>query len=710
MEPPRHLRRLSNVRRVKFLVPLALIATVLLAPLPIRGQQTSAQGQGPIRLSASAGLAGFVDARRPVELAVTIAADILFAGTMEVRQGQAIIQLPVEVPAASEKTYLVRVPPPVGSVQTRIRLFEQDADNPAATSNLQLKAPQSQTVVAVVGPSEMVATIDEATVGITESEVVAAEVDYAFLERGLDPARYLVIDGARTLPDAAQDWVRQGGRVVVEPAGLGDLGLDLGAATSDGERSIYQVDRGRVIAVPAMSDLTPEGWSQIVGPTPVVLAPRDVWQSPDLQLMQAATSGGDQRIPGLPWLFAAVVGYAILVGPVNFLVLRKLGKRELAWLTVPVLSVLAVAGFWVAGRQRLQTTIVNHATFIVADDSGGIARSAVAVAAGSGGEKRVSVPEDWLAYPGSTSPELGGGMPIAPAVARTDGEGNFQFTLEQLGAAGVQAWWQPNEIRLPQITAQADGRQLEVAVDNSSGMEFWAWGIVSRGRATIAPGSLAAGSTGNARVLPGQAGMNEFGSVADAVINARQLWNDQFIWARLSPLAYGASVALDEHDSYFFGFTTELTIPIGLDGRTVSVTGESLVLIPIDLTQAGMEELSSTTARLLDTGNASWIDWGPGYLSISSEEMTVGWDLESAPVGNPTLEVSNIFGEIPRSLDVYNWTTSSYDEVGNHGELDLTQYRNALGEVMVRARASEDEDQFMEFPMSPYAFTLEWGS
>ena len=39
--------------------------------------------------------------------------------------------------------------------------------------------------------------------------------------------------------------------------------------------------------------------------------------------MQAATSAGDQRIPGIPWLFAAVIGYAVLVGPVNFLLLRK---------------------------------------------------------------------------------------------------------------------------------------------------------------------------------------------------------------------------------------------------------------------------------------------------------------------------------------------------------------------------------------------------
>ncbi|HSL25613.1 MAG TPA: hypothetical protein VLA54_04960, partial [Acidimicrobiia bacterium] len=45
-----------------------------------------AQDAGPVRLSARAGLAGFVDARRPVELAVTISADVLFAGTLEVRQ------------------------------------------------------------------------------------------------------------------------------------------------------------------------------------------------------------------------------------------------------------------------------------------------------------------------------------------------------------------------------------------------------------------------------------------------------------------------------------------------------------------------------------------------------------------------------------------------------------------------------------------------
>ena len=66
-----------------------------------------------------------------------------------------------------------------------------------------------------------------------------------------------------------------------------------------------------------------DDWSELINPTRIVIAPRDAWQSPELQLMQAATSAGDQRIPGIPWLFAAVIGYAVLVGPVNFMLLRR---------------------------------------------------------------------------------------------------------------------------------------------------------------------------------------------------------------------------------------------------------------------------------------------------------------------------------------------------------------------------------------------------
>ena len=708
MEPGRQIQRLRFVRR------LVVVSVVVLSScfLVFSAISVSASADGgvlaqdsPIRMTARAGLAGFVDARRPIDLAVTIGADVLFTGNLEVRQGNAILQIPVEVPAAGEKTYMVRLAPPVGSVQTRLRLFADGVSDPAATTNLQLRAPLDETVVAVSGPAELAATIDEATVAVTGSEIVTAEIDDAVLESGPYPANYLVLDQGLALPEATRAWVDAGGRVIVAADDLGALELDLGTAVQGEGRAFHTVGAGLVVAVPSITALGVDDWSTLINPTRILIAPREAWQSPELQLMQAATSAGDQRIPAIPWLFAAVIGYAVLVGPINFLLLRKLGRREMAWVTVPALSLLAVAGFWFAGRERLQNTLVNHATVVLAEDGNTEARTAVAVAAGVGGDKTVKVPSDWLSYAGSLSPEIMGGMPIASAVASTAGNGEFRFSLEQLGAAGVQGWWNPGASTSPDVTAAMENQELVVEVSNDTGLEYWAWGVVARGRAQVAPEGLAPGENGRTEVVPGS-GPSEFGALGDAVIQARQLWNDPFIWAKLN-LGFTADSMLQGVNTYFFGFTDQLTIPVEVDGRSMDVAGTTLIVIPIE---SGPESDGAATSHLLNTGDASWVDFGPGYLSLSTAEMTVGWNLPSDSQSDPSLEVSNMFGEIPRRIDAYNWTTSSYDEVVVGDVLDLDLYRNDIGDVMVRARAFDEDDdpQFLELPMTPYAFLLEW--
>ena len=714
LEPGGRIQRLSFVRRPMLLL-VAVFSALTLAfpasaspgeiPSGLIGDQVLAQ-ESPIRMSARAGLAGFVDARRPIDLAVTIGADVLFIGNLEVRQGTSIVQIAVEVPAAGEKTYTVRLAPPVGSVQTRLRLFAEGVSDPAATTSLQLRAPQDETVVAVSGSPELIATIDEAAVAVTGSEIVTAAIDAAALEIGPYPAHYLVLNQPQALPEATRAWVTSGGRVIVADNAIAALELELGNPVLVGGSSVHTVGAGLVVSVPSLNALDVDDWSTLINPTRIVVAPRDAWQSPELQLMSAATSAGDQRIPGIPWLFAAVIGYAVLVGPVNFLVLRKLGRREFAWVTVPLLSLMAVAGFWLAGRERLQNTLVNHATVIFAAEDDPQARSAVAVAAGVGGEKTITVPSHWLAYAGSVNPEMMGGMPVAAAVARTDGNGEFRFALEQLGAAGVQGWWNPVASSSPDISATKSGAELVVDVTNDTGVEFWAWGVVATGRAQVAPEPLTVGGSGRVELVPGQTGANEFGTLGDAVIQARQLWNDPYIWAKLN-LGYTADAMLDGSQTYFFGFTDQMSLPIQLDGRAMEVSGTTLIVTPVE---SEIGSLSSATSQLLNTGEASWIDFGPGYLSLSTDEMTIGWNLPTSSLGNPSLEVNNMFGEIPRRIDAYNWTTSSYEEVSAGDTLDLDLYRNPVGDVMVRARAFGDEDdpQFLELPMSPYAFTLEW--
>ena len=702
LEPIPREQRLKSVR-TRLVLLLTLVGFVVSGG-PALAQTTPPEG--PVSMEASAGLANYVDGRGPVDLAVTIAAEVLFAGTLEVRHSASLIVVPVEVPAGGEKTYHLVIPPPVGSSSARMRLFATGSDQVVVSRSLQLRIAEEQALVAVVGPPEVVAAIDAATVAVTEADVIGTAVTLDRLAVGIDPARYLVLSPAIEVPPATLAWLRAGGRLVADEDEIGRLGLDLGAPTPDVDSVHYSVGSGRVLAVDDVSRLSSDEWSTLIKPGEMKFAPRDAWQSPDIQMMGAATNAGDQRVPGLPWLLGAVVVYAVLIGPVNFTVLRRLGKRELAWLTVPALSVLALAGFWIAGRSQLQTTLVNHATVIVGGDATS-ARSAVALAVGAGGRRSVAVPDNWRSYPAAVT-GFDGALPTATIPGLVAEDGSYEFDLEQLGAVGIQGRWPVDEAHLPDISVSHEGQLLTVNVDNTTDLEFWAWGIVAQGRVRVAPEALAARQQGSESVVPGQQGFNEFGSVGDAVINARQMWDDQTIWQRLTPLGTAAAFDLGSHQSYFFGFSDNLDITVSLDGDDTVATGVALVVVPIDAAATGGGN-STLVSHLVGAGDATWIDWGPGYLQVYSSEVTLGWNVPDGLSGNPTLQVSNMFGEVPRDLAAFNWVTGQYDEVTASKVLDLNRYRSVDGDVVVRALAQEQEgDAFVEFTISPYAFTLEW--
>jgi hypothetical protein len=683
----------------------AFLAAVLLPALPVSAQ--TAPEEGSIHLEATAGLANYVNSRRPVEMAATLSADVLFVGNLEIQQGSSLIVLPVEVPAGGTKTYRAVVPPPAGNAQTRLRLFATGSDQPVLTRTLQMRVPGEVSLVAIVGTPELAATIDHATVHVTGGEVVTALIGAERLQSGVDPATYLVLSPAVPLPPRVIEWLRAGGRLVIEAAELGGLGLDLAAPAVSEGRANYLVGQGRVVAVNGLARLDSQEWSEVIQPGPMGFAPRDFWDSPDTQLIGAATNAGDQRVPRLPWLLLAVVGYAVLVGPVNFFVLGRIRRRELAWVTVPAVSVLALSGFWIAGRSQLQNTLVNHATVIVGGDHT-FARSAVALAVGSAGARTVEVPADWQAYPSSVVSAFTGEAAAPTLAALVEEDGSFRFDLAQLGAAGLHGVWPGSSLALPAITVSSDGPRIQIEVDNRSDFEFWAWGLMATGRVKVAQDSLPSGGRGREAVTPGNPGFNE-GTVGDAVINARQMWDDNFSWSRLSPLGATAAGDLGQIDTYFFGFTDDLEVPVSIDGRPYQATGTTLVVIPLHrIDQAGSQVVIS---QLVNAGNASWIESGPGYLSVATTEMTVGWWLSPERTGDPVLQVSNLFGEFPRRIDAYDWMAEKYVEVDDGVRLSMDRFRSPAGDVLVKASATNLEaDVFFEQTMSPYGFSLAWDS
>ncbi len=85
----------------------------------------------------------------------------------------------------------------------------------------------------------------------------------------------------------------------------------------------------------------------------------------DSQLVSALTNLPALALPPIGGLLALLVGYIVLIGPVNYLVLRRLDRREWAWITMPLLIVgFAAAAYGYGSVLRGSDVIVNEISIV----------------------------------------------------------------------------------------------------------------------------------------------------------------------------------------------------------------------------------------------------------------------------------------------------------------------------------------------------------
>lgn len=82
-------------------------------------------------------------------------------------------------------------------------------------------------------------------------------------------------------------------------------------------------------------------------------APRPAWNLGFLNLSQGYTAieilPGITALPEALTMLAFLLAYVALIGPVNYFVLSRLGRREFAWLTIPGLITVFTIAAWVTG-------------------------------------------------------------------------------------------------------------------------------------------------------------------------------------------------------------------------------------------------------------------------------------------------------------------------------------------------------------------------
>lgn len=80
-------------------------------------------------------------------------------------------------------------------------------------------------------------------------------------------------------------------------------------------------------------------------------------------------------LPPYSLLLWLLLGYAVIVAPGLYFVLKKLDKREWAWLLIPVIAVLASGGIYIAGTTGKSTLRTNTLSILELDGKGYADRS-----------------------------------------------------------------------------------------------------------------------------------------------------------------------------------------------------------------------------------------------------------------------------------------------------------------------------------------------
>ena len=92
----------------------------------------------------------------------------------------------------------------------------------------------------------------------------------------------------------------------------------------------------------------------------------------DSMLVQALNNLPAIDLPPIGQLFLLLFGYVALIGPINYLVLRRLDKREWAWLTMPALvAIFTVVSYGMGASLKGSDVIVNQVAIVRAGQGTG---------------------------------------------------------------------------------------------------------------------------------------------------------------------------------------------------------------------------------------------------------------------------------------------------------------------------------------------------
>jgi hypothetical protein len=359
--------------------------------------------------------------------------------------------------------------------------------------------------------------------------------------------------------------------------------------------------------------------------------------SDDSQIVGAVSELPVLALPPIGGLLLLLFGYIALIGPINYLVLRRLDRREWAWITMPALiAVFAVGAYAFGSALRGSDVIVNEVAIVrgAPDATEGMAQSYLGVFSPTRGTYHVTV--------------RGGALLSAPVVGDFfGGQGTLLDVVQgepaevrdlSVGFGSLRTVRAETAVEVPKVHVElrlVDG-QLVGSIRNNSKRTLESPAVVL-GSSTVTLQDLAPGQSRDValRISPNQFGASLsdrlFGQVffETAANNDKSRRNairhrivDQLTY---DPM-FGTTQGLPSDVPVVLTWGRDTILDVDVAGQKPARTANVLYYIPASMTVSGKTAFRSDLIRsTVVSSDANFFSKDPMNISFGKGTVTMAY-------------------------------------------------------------------------------------
>jgi hypothetical protein len=360
----------------------------------------------------------------------------------------------------------------------------------------------------------------------------------------------------------------------------------------------------------------------------------------DSQIVSAVGNLPSLALPPLGGLLLLLFGYVALIGPINYLVLRRIDRREWAWVTMPVLIVAFALGAYTFGSALRGSSIIVNEVGIVRgapDATEGSAQVYLGVFSPTRGTYQVTVPGGAL-LSSPISGDAFGGTAASLDILQGEPPGASYVRNLAVGFGSLRTIRAESQAVVPKIhsdLALADGK-LTGVIRNDSTTTLEKPAIVLGGTVKvlkdIAPGETVQVSTAlTTSAFFGQSlsdrifGQMFFGNSGSTTETARRDQTRHYVVDQLTyDPQFGNFGRLSTQGPVLLAWGRDAILDVSVEGQAANRVSNVLYYVPLSLTIRGNVTFSGdlVTSSVTES-DAAFFSKDPSMMAFGQGSATV---------------------------------------------------------------------------------------